>query len=333
MGMQDFLNSYMGRYVVQSFVHSLTALAIVDIFMRLWKVENPVIVQKFRFLVILHPVFSFPIYQLLCPARGGVSFRIYALFDSARWLNLTLGKSLQAGLLLIPLFLGTSLILLFQEVIPMARQWVRSKRNAYPVDTSPHNPVKSILNGLPAPKLDHYVIRDNNLVLFAKSGSRPTILLSQRLLRLLSYDQLKVALAHEVAHTIRNRHPFLILIYLVRLLMFYNPVTLIAFRRAVSDEEKICDDMAVSWTGKPQALADTLKMFYFKEDESRNKHADGLNLKSVTGYGHNLLIKSRVERLEREPDQQVSLPWLKFALTLLTIGILNYYIVSLVSQR
>ena len=326
MDIQDFLNSYSGRYIVQCFFHSLTAVALVGIFLRLWKIENPLIIQRFRFLVILLPVFSFPIYHLLNPVRGEVSFRIYALFDSSRWLNLTLWESFPVSLFLVPLFLGTSLIHIFQEVIPVTKHLIQLRKTAYPMDAGARSPVKSILNELPAPKVDDYVIKDNNPVLFAKSGPRPAILLSSGLLRLLSYDQLKAALAHEVAHTIRNRRPFLILVFLIRLLMFYNPVTLIAFRRAVSDEEKICDDMAVSWTGKAQTLADTLKMFC-PRDEIRDKHADGLALKSLAGYGHIMSIKSRVERLEREVNQQVCLPWLKFALTFLTIGIINYYIV------
>jgi hypothetical protein len=50
-------------------------------------------------------------------------------------------------------------------------------------------------------------------------------------------------------------------------------------------------------------------------------------LESVAVCGTNLMIKARVERLERKANQQVSLPWLKFALTLLTIVVINYYIV------
>lgn len=326
MGIQDFFNSYSGRYIIQSFFHSLTAVALVGIFLRLWKIENPLIIQKFRFLVILLPVFSFPIYHLVNPVRGEVSFRIYALFDSSRWLNLALWECFPVSLFLVPLFLGTSLILIFQEVIPLAKHLIQLRNTAYPVDTGARSPVKSILNELPVPKVDNYVINDNNPVLIAKSGPRPAIVLSSGLLSILSYDQLKAALAHEVAHTIRNRHPFLILVFLIRLLMFYNPVALIAFRRAVSDEEKICDDMAVSWTGKAQILADTLKMFC-PLDEIRDTHADGLALKSLAGYGHIMSIRSRVERLERAVNQQVSLPWLKFALTFLAIGIINYYIV------
>jgi hypothetical protein len=100
-------------------------------------------------------------------------------------------------------------------------------------------------------------------------------------------------------------------------------VMLFAFKAASLDEEKICDDIAAFWTGKPQILADTLKRFYIQDEGVKGAHM----LESAAAYGTNMMLMARVERLERKANQQVSLPWLKFALTVLTIGIINYYIV------
>ena len=324
MDIYGFLNSHIGNYIVQSFFHSLTAAVIVGALIRLWKIENPLIVQKFHCLVILFPIFSFPVYYLLNPIRGNASFRMYALFDSSRWLDLALSGSGLVSLLLISLFIGPSLVLACRELITLTGQWVQSKKETYPVNEAVQSPVNRILGELHAPMLDNYVIESNDPVLFTTLlGPKPTIVLSLGLLRILSYDQLKAALGHEAAHAIRKNRLFLTLLLLIRLLMFYNPVTLFAFKAASLDEEKICDDIAAFWTGKPQVLADTLKRFYIKEDGSGNSNV----LKSGAVYGTNMMIQARVERLERKANQQVSQPWLKFALTLLTIGIINYYIV------
>lgn len=323
MDIHGFLNSYIGNYVVQSFFHSLTAAVLVGALIKLWKIENPLIVQKFRSLVILLPLVSFPIYYLLNPIRGHASFRMSALFDSSRWVDLALLGRVPVSLVLISLFIGALLVLACQELIALTIQWVQSKKE-YPVSAAVQSPVKRILGELHAPMLDDYVIESNEQVLFTTLiGPKPTIVLSSGLLRILSYDQLKAALGHEAAHANRNNRLFLSLLWLIRLLMFYNPVMLFTFKAASLDEEKICDDIAAFWTGKPQVLADTLKRFYVKEEGIGNSHV----FESVAVSGANLMIKARVERLERRTNHQVSLPWLKFALTLLTIVVINYYIV------
>lgn len=324
MDIHGFLNSYIGNYLVQSFFHSLTAAALVGALLRLWKIENPLIAQRFRSLVILLPLFSFPVYYLLNPVRGHASFRTSALFDSSRWLDLALWGRLPVSLLLISLFIGALLILACRELITLTRQWVQSKKETSPVPAAVRSPVKRILRELHAPTLNDYVMESNDEALFTTLiGPKPTIVVTSGLLRVLSYDQLKAALGHEVAHVSRNNRLFLSLLLLIRLLMFYNPVILFAFKAASLDEEKICDDIAAFWTGKPQVLADTLKRFYIKKDET----GDSPPLETAAVRGTNMMIKARVERLERRTNQQVSLPGLKFALTLLTIVTINYYIV------
>ena len=316
-----FLNSYAGRYIIQAFLHSLTAVVIVTALITVWKIESPLMLQKFRCIVILLPMISFPLYHLLNPVRGDVSFRMNALFDSSRWVDLALLGKVPVGLLLISLFVGMSLVLASQELIILARQWIQSKRK-YPVNAGVSSPVKSILSELHAPKINDCVIENDDPVLFTTlTGRKPTIVLSSGLLRILSRDQLKAAIAHEAAHTTRHSRFMLTVLFLMRIIMFYNPVTFIAFKSATLDEEKICDDIAAHWTGKPKALADALKRLCLSEEGAEDVSG------SVSIDGINMMIKDRVARLERKADQQVSLPRLKLALTLLTIGIINYYIV------
>ena len=67
--------------------------------LRAWKINDPLIRQRFRLTVVLFPIFSFPFYQAINPDRGSVIFRLNALFDVNRWLNVELWGVISFGLL------------------------------------------------------------------------------------------------------------------------------------------------------------------------------------------------------------------------------------------
>lgn len=118
--------------------------------------------------------------------------------------------------------------------------------------------------------------------------------------------------------------------FFLRIFMFFNPVVLLEFRRIVQEEEKICDDIAVSLTQKPHALADTLKRLYYEKsersDDAQLKHLSNLKI-SIEEYSHNMQIKDRVMRLEQGPVHNIDSARLKFLVTFLVIMALNYFIV------
>ncbi len=102
--------------------------------------------------------------------------------------------------------------------------------------------------------------------------------------------------------------------------MFFNPIVLVKFRRTVRDEEKICDDIAVSLTRDPSALAEALGKFYH--------HPDGAAPLSLEDHSHNLHLESRIRRLElmtasAKPGKGIA----AFTITLLAITIINYFVV------
>ena len=67
--------------MAQSFCHSVTAALIAERALKSWKIANPLTRQRFRLLVILLPVVSFPLYQIINGHRGSPQFRLQALFD------------------------------------------------------------------------------------------------------------------------------------------------------------------------------------------------------------------------------------------------------------
>jgi Zn-dependent protease with chaperone function len=144
----------------------------------------------------------------------------------------------------------------------------------------------------------------------------------------LTFDELQAALAHEIGHIRRSRRPVMVLIFLLRVIMFFNPIILMEFRRIVQEEEKICDDLAVALTGNRKALANALRKFYFPEDEDHeHMMRDSPRLRDrLEEYSHTMLMESRITRLEETPAPAAG-SFAAFAAVLTTILTVNYYLV------
>lgn len=329
----SLLNSYIGMYIVQAFCHSLIAALIVDRAIYSWEIRSPLIQFRFRLIVLLLPIFSFPFYQIINPNRGTSYFREdTALLDIQRWLTIEIWGKVSIALLLLIIFSLATLIFLLQETLPILKETYNSKGN----DTIIKRPaegsvINKALQSLPVNKPDIFVIEDDHSILFSTSGSNTAIYLSTGLMDTLDEDQIQAALAHEIAHIMRRRSPLIWVIFFARILMFFNPVILIEFRRIIQEDEKICDDIAVSLTQKPLALATTLRKLYHTSGEINPiRLRDISKVKdAIEEYSHNVLIESRINRLEEKRFiyKKEGGEWFKFLLTLVTISIINYFIV------
>lgn len=330
MGISTFLNTSVGMYVVQSFCHSLVAAVLVDRAFKAWKIYDPLIRQRFRLIVILFPIFSFPLYQVINPARSSVFFRMDALFDSSRWLTLELGWGVPVGVLFLVVLGATSLVFLFQELVPVLRHTMTPKHS---VDEGAHFDagtfVQDTAKVLSIRKPEVILMDEDEPFLFSATGRAAVIYLSSGLTRVLSSEELRAAISHEMAHIARSRRPLLVALFLFRIVQFFNPVVLVKYRRAVRDEEKICDDMAVKLTGDRGALAGALKNFYQKPDKKHvlsSLQSSSANM-SLEEYSHNLHLESRIARLETEQAGPEPGPFAPFVLTLSAVMLLNYLIV------
>jgi len=317
-------------YVVQSFCHSLVAAVLVDRALKAWKILDPLIKQRFRLIVILFPIFSFPLYQLVNPARSSVLFREAALFDSGRWLALELGWGIPLSALFFAMLGATSLLFIFQELVPVLRHTVTSKHEGNEGSFSGADTfVSEAATALAIHKPEMALIDEEEPFLFSTTGREPVIYLSSGLTRKLSDKELRASIAHELAHISRSRRPLLIALFLFRIVQFFNPVVLVKYRKAVRDEEKICDDIAVTLTNDRQALAGALKNFCQipqKEHVLSSLQSESSTM-SLEEYSHNLHLGSRISRLETQEATHAPGPVLPFVLTLSAVVIVNYLIV------
>ncbi len=330
MMISTFFNSYAGMYVAQSFCHALIAAVITGRAVKAWKIDAPAARQRFHLIAVLFPIFSFPLYQTINANRSSAQFRLDALFDVNQWLNWEIWGAVPIGALFLTMLVATSLVFLFQETIPVLRHTLKASHSG--PEGKPGKPDPFIGQAARALSLETpevLILEDDEPVLFSTTGKSPVVYLSEGLRKSLSEDQLHAAIAHELAHIARGRRPLLITVFVLRALMFFNPVVLIRFRRAVRDEEKICDDIAVSLTQNPKALSDALKKFYHKPEGARDP--DGRTLPSaqlpLEDYSHNLHLESRIKRLEQGVTSASESETLSFTITMLVITVLNYFVV------
>lgn len=329
-GIVSFFGSVPGMYVAQSFFHALVAAILADRAVEVWKITNPLVIQRFRLTVILCAIFSFPAYQAINSRRGSLSFRLGALFDSSRWLQLELPGHIPLGMIFLAVLALVSLLFLVQEVIPVVRHILESKEEIQKGLVGDYEPsAGTAMDILPAERPPVHVIDDEDPVIFSTTGRDPAIYLSRGLIAMLEPEEMKAAIAHELAHIERNRRPLLIAVFLLRIVMFFNPVVLLEFRKAVQDEENICDDQAVALTGDPCALAVTLRKIHREPGEldlaklrELSKLRDSLEEHSLSTH-----LQNRIMRLEAERTDKTRKETGPFVVTVVTVAVLNYFIV------
>jgi Zn-dependent protease with chaperone function len=290
--------------------------------------------QWFRFLVIFLPVVLFPLYQLMVPHRGDVYFRIEGLLDSNKWLFLDLWGGIPVFTVLLAVLAITTIIFIIQELVPLMANLLEQVRIGDEPDAEEpaeemRSKVSQAFEGLPFDEKLVEILSDDDPVLFSSTGLNPKIFVSTGLIKSFSTEHLQAAFAHEIGHIQRSRRPLLILAYILRVLMFYNPIAMLEFRRLAQEEEKVCDDIAVALTGKPEALSEAIEMLRptpgdYNSGTSPGK-AEGIT-SALEHYSQDVLLKSRLLRIRHQ--NQGNIYWgIPYCVALVLIIGINYFVV------
>ncbi|MGD2062220.1 MAG: M56 family metallopeptidase [Nitrospirota bacterium] len=329
MSLADLLVTLPGRYLVESVCHSLTAAVVVEGAVRAWAIRQPVVQQRLRTLVIFLPVFTFPAYHLVDRHRGAMSSRLHALLNSDGWLYLEPCRGLPLYAVFFLLLVLTAVVFLVQELVPIIRHLRGSGKAGYrrltPMDETA---MAATLQGIPGKKPDIALLDIDDPLIFSATGSDATIYVSRGLREVLTSGQLQAAIAHELAHIRRSQSSTLVVLFLLRIAMFFNPVALIEFRRIVHAEEDICDDVAISWTNKPEDLAAALERLFEGGAAPTTFHVERISdLRSaLEEHSHKLHIAERIARLrDVQSDREEGWP-VVFAIAALVIVAMNYYV-------
>lgn len=331
MSLSGFFHSHAGLYVTQAFFHSLVASVVAEIAIKAWGVRDPAVRQRVFLVPIVAPIFLFPIYQLFDPGRGTAYFRLGSIFESGRWLELELSGIHPVMAALVLVFTITTLVFLFQELIPILRHTFEPGRqggSTDKVESFRDTEFRTAMESLPFVP-DVYVVEDDEFLIFSTTGKSAAVYVSSSLMNSLTGEELRSAIAHEVAHVVRSRKPMLVGAYLLRTLMFFNPVVLMEFRRAALEEEKVCDAFSVFLTRSRTGLVGALRKLYLPPEDRRPEDRRGSwkTAKEIEDRSHRLNIESRISVLESDDERDSGIRWLVPAAVVAATAVINYFIV------
>jgi Zn-dependent protease with chaperone function len=195
--MTGFLNTYTGMYLAQALCHSAVAAAVVDSSLLAWHITEPKVKQRFRLIVIMAPIFSYPVYQALNPERGSLLFRLDALFDVNRWFSLEVFGLFTLWTAALVVMGMTMLVFLVQELIPIVIHMVEVFRADHgeedeggPSDEEVERAWK-VLEDLPFGSVELNILDDKEMVLFSSTGRRPEVFLSTGMVEEMSPEELR----------------------------------------------------------------------------------------------------------------------------------------------
>lgn len=327
------LSSTAGVFLVQTVAHSLLALSLVEASLKVWHIRAAYERFRFRLLVLILPPLMFPAFQLFNSDRGSFYFtQDRALFNTRSWLQIDLWGEIPLGFLFFLSLTAVAVLTLGQELIPVLRSQ-RSRKGRRLVgqpdelasELDRMTAALSLRYQIEKPSLE--ILADTLPILVVDGVRQPKIYISVSLLGKLGPEELKSAMAHELAHIVRRSTATTLVVFLLRMLMFYNPISLLVFRRLIQDDEQVCDDLTVSVTGNPQALASALEAFYLEMPSGNHFSLAGFR-KTLEHSSHNLLLRERVARFKEGRHSAPSgFHWIPFFLTLVSVLAVCYRVV------
>jgi Zn-dependent protease with chaperone function len=302
----------------QSVVSAGLALAGEEALLRLWQVADPAARARFR-LLVMGLAALLPLALLVIPGAD----RRPILLDTSLFGELRLaGLRLDAALALLMAVSGAAF--LAQELWPPLRQALRGRRP--PAAAAPE--LDAEVAGLAArfavapPAV--LVTEDHSAYAGVRGLRRPRLHLSTGALALLDETERRGAVAHELAHLRRRDTLVGAGVAVLRVLVFFNPFALLAFRRAVQDLELAADDLARRTVpGAALGLAGGLAKFC-RAGESPGAAARRGRLaaavETIESAAHRRLIEERIERLLWPDSAAVAPGRLRFTFAALGLG-------------
>jgi Zn-dependent protease with chaperone function len=337
----DLLEFSFSQYVFQCVLHSFIIALVIEVLLKIWHEERPLLQIRFRSLVILIPVLSFPLYQLIYPHRGSLEFRKdMAIFDINQWLLLRLADGILGWHLALVLLGVVTVMFLVQEAIPTLLHHYNGEddKTLYKSGTIPKldRVIRDLEQRLPMAIPRIFLLNGKEPIIYAKGLTKGSINISCSLIEALDLEELQGVLAHEMGHILRRDNATGWVLFLLRFIMFYNPIVLIEFRRIINERETLCDDLASTFTGKPLAIASSLaKIFRMgKADGSSQISKSGLRdrilsiVHNLESHSHRVRIENRVTRMVR-PKKSYNPPYpnIRLGLTALSLILLLFFVV------
>jgi Zn-dependent protease with chaperone function len=245
----------------QAIFHTLVASLFVEALVRSWRVSEPRQRMALRLVALAHPLVVVPALLSLFPFRLEEPFHDGpALLVARRWSEVRL---LGIGLFdaWLAVFAGLGALLFLMDLLPL----LPGRRRRRPASDAPDPRSAEALADLPAlaaalgipPPPVVFLDRDAP-VLFCTGVRRHAVVVSRGAVRLLDRDELRAALAHELAHLARHDPAASWAVMGARALMWFNPAFQVLSRAIARDAEALADERAAAACGDRLALASGL---------------------------------------------------------------------------
>lgn len=245
----------------QSILHTFIGALYVEALVRGWRIRHPGQRMALRLVALSTPLVLVPALVWLYPARRSPGFLDgEALFAGRHWDELRiLGLGLNQLWLAAFALAGTLLFLM--DLLPLFRR----RRDEWPGTAPPVEVAGSVSElarqmRLPLPAIHFRETRQP--FLFCTGVRRPALVISRGTLDILDPEELRAALAHELAH-LSERDPAASWGLMgARALQFFNPAFQVVARALARDAEWRADETAARVCGDRLALASGLLKLY-----------------------------------------------------------------------
>jgi Zn-dependent protease with chaperone function len=296
-------------------VQGLVAAGMVEALIRLWRVEAPEQALQLRRLALILPLLAPAVIWL--PAVLGLPLPAPILFDVRRWLNLTLPGGSRLGVVAAAVAMISAALFTFQEFLPAMVRHPRASRGGRRYREGELAALDAALAAV-APAFGGRVppvwIADDGGPMACVAGPwRPRLLISRRLVALLAPGELRAALAHEAAHTLRHDLRTGWAWFGLRAIQCFSPAALLEFRWTLRDQERACDRVAAARTGEPASLASALRKVHAATAPPRPAGAVGRFLVRAGTAWEERVARHRLADLQRG-ELPAPLPWWRWRL-------------------
>lgn len=248
--------------IAELLLHGVVATLMVEGLVHWVPIAGPGTRFALRFSALAAPLLFAVAYATWLPFRAEPWFQDWSLFVSDRWDLLRVGGLGIRGLVVWIAAAAGGLLLArdglhaLRDARRLRRERADLPRQAVPDAVIELTRAIACDAGVATPDVE--VLTSPGHTLHLRGPWRPRILVSTATLAALTPEQLRAALAHEIAHLAHRDLAKGWLLLLLRVLQAFNPVAQAVGRRAVQELEWSADDRAARLTGTPLALAQAL---------------------------------------------------------------------------